>query len=375
MRMKRSSFIYLAFSSLLILLYACISCSDSETSYNTSSDTGTITFALNFQGAPTKDTDRRAQQLDCDTAGVETVEGEVYDENDSLLASGGPWECAAHEGKITRVPAGSNRKVVILCKNSSGDTCYRGEVTDITVVAGQTTEPIDITLEPTFYTDQDWYTSADYPSDYISGKWEEGYFITSLAYGNGMWAVVMSEGTGYTNQGWQTSSDFPSDYISGKWNEGWQITSLVYGDRWAVVMSEGIDYAESWHTRTEFPSDVISQKWSEGYYITSLAYGDGTWAVVMSGGTGYTNQAWQTNADFPSDFIDQKGDEGYRITILTYGDGMWAVVMSEGTTYTYQWWATHTDFPSDFIDEKWNEGYSITSLTYGNGMWAVVMSQ
>jgi aspartate oxidase len=157
MRMKHSLLIYLAFSSLLILPYACISGPDSETSYNTSSGTGGITFALSLQDSPINDADRHAaQQLDCDTAGVETVEREVYDANDSLLARGGPWECADHKGKITGVPVGSNRKVVILCKNSSGDTCYRGEVTGITVIAGQTTEPIDITLEPTYQADQDW---------------------------------------------------------------------------------------------------------------------------------------------------------------------------------------------------------------------------
>jgi hypothetical protein len=359
--------LYFALSLVLIFLYAC----GSET--KTTSETGTIAFRVTFEGAPTEEVVRHAAQLDCADAGVDEVEGKVYDENDEYLASDA-WPCEDHQGTIGGVPAGSNRKVVVLGKDSSGDILYRGEVTDITVVAGKTTEPIDITLEPTFYTDQDWYTSADYPSDYISGKWEEGYYITSLTYGNGMWAVVMSEGVGYTNQGWATRTDFPSDYISEKWNEGYQITSLVYGDKWAVVMSEGNDYMESWHTRAEFPSDVISEKWAEGYYITSLAYGNGTWAVVMSEGTGYTNQAWQTNSDFPSDYISEKWNEGYRITSLVYGD-KWAVVMSEGTNYTDDWWATRTDFPSDFIDEKWAEGYYITSLAYGNGTWAVVMSQ
>ena len=375
MRMKRSSLTYFAFSFLLILLYACISGSDSETSYNTSSDTGTITFALSLQEAPSNDADRHAaQQIDC--ADIKSVEGHVYDENNKLLVSGGPWECEAGEGTISGVPAGENRKVVVLCKDSSDDICHLGETIGITVIAGQSNTAGTITLSPNY---QVFYTSDIFPADYIDQKWDEGYSITSVAYGDGMWAVVMSQGTDFGYQGWATRSEFSmlDDFIYLYWDEGYRISDLAYGNGlWAVVISQGTNYTDQyWDSSDIYPEELIYYKWDEGYYITSLAYGDGTWAVVMSEGTQYTNQGWQTSTDFPSDYINEKWAAGRYITSLIYGD-RWAVVMSERTVwYTDQWWATRYDFPSDFIYVKWAEGYSITSLTYGDGIWAVVMSK
>jgi hypothetical protein len=292
-----------------------------------SSDTGSIAFSVELQGA-SNEISGPSQAIDCESSGISTVEAKVYDEDGSLLASGGPWNCGAHSGTITGVPAGSNRKVVILGKDASGSVVYSGAKAGIMVTAGQTTNAGEITL---IVQDQVWYTSDNFPSNFISEKWALNYDITSLAYGNSMWAVVMSQGTVYTDQVWNTSDGFPSDFIS--------------------------------------------EEWALNYDITSLAYGDGMWAVVMSQGTGYTDQVWNTSDDFPSDFISEKWPLGYEITSLAYGDGMWAVVMS-GVDYS-QWWATRTDFSAieDYIYEKWDEGYRITELVYGAksgvNVWAV----
>jgi hypothetical protein len=63
------------------------------------------------------------------------------------LPSGGPWDCEAHQGTITGVPAGSNRKFVILGKDSSGNVLYRGETTGRTVSANQLTTTDTIVAE------------------------------------------------------------------------------------------------------------------------------------------------------------------------------------------------------------------------------------
>ncbi|MCP4419201.1 MAG: hypothetical protein GY805_21505, partial [Chloroflexi bacterium] len=42
----------------------------------------------------------------------------------------------------------------------------------------------------------------------IQAKWDEGFRVTSLAYGNGVWAVVMSQGSPYGRQTWETTSRF-----------------------------------------------------------------------------------------------------------------------------------------------------------------------
>jgi len=128
---------------LIILVSAC-----GDAIYSTS-ETGSITFSVEWQGAPSESPGRYTAVLNCAAAGVATVEAEVYDENDSYLAGGGPWNCDDHSGTITGVPAGSNRKVVILGKDSSGNVLYRGEATGITVIANQSTDAGTITLAST----------------------------------------------------------------------------------------------------------------------------------------------------------------------------------------------------------------------------------
>ena len=122
--------------SFLLFFSACTN------SNHPPSDTGSVSFSVEWRGAPIiKDTSSFAitKALDCVALGVSTVEAQVYDETNWYLAGGGPWNCSAHAGTIENVPAGSNRKAVILGKDSSGDVLYSGEVTGIAVIAGQTT--------------------------------------------------------------------------------------------------------------------------------------------------------------------------------------------------------------------------------------------
>ena len=94
----------------------------------------------------------------------------------------------------------------------------------------------------------------------------------------------MSGGTNFGNQSWAIRPSFPEDYIAEKWGEGLDITNLTYGDGvWAVVMSElPNSLRQSWMTSSSFPKDFIEKKWDEGFNITEVAYGAGVWAVVMS---------------------------------------------------------------------------------------------
>jgi hypothetical protein len=89
-----------------------------------------------------------AAALDCAGNGVSTVEARVYDESASYLVSGGPWECDAHSGTISGVPVGSNRVVVILGKDDSGEVLYCGKQTAITVTEGQRTHAGTIAAVP-----------------------------------------------------------------------------------------------------------------------------------------------------------------------------------------------------------------------------------
>ncbi len=134
---------YILCISLFLSASACTNSNHSP------SDTGSITFSVEWRDAPTKqpyETGFRA--LDCAASGVVSVEAHIFDENGSYLTAGGPWPCSAHAGTIENVPEGLNRRVVVSGKDSNENLLYSGEVTGITVTAGQTTNAGTIVVNP-----------------------------------------------------------------------------------------------------------------------------------------------------------------------------------------------------------------------------------
>lgn len=158
-----------------------------------------------------------------------------------------------------------------------------------------------------------------------------------------------------------------------------QITDAFAQKRlWALVMSKGLGYTQqAWRTRTNFPEKEINELWAEGYQITSLNYAEMRWALVMTKGTGYTTQRWFNGETFPADDIKKGWDESYSITHATYGNKRWVVVMSKNSNLGLQAWRTRTNFSEieKEIKDLRDKGYFITTLTYGNGIWALVMSK
>ena len=130
---------------LLLFLFACGGGSGSSSTTVSSSETGAIAFSVAWEAPETDQPKADLLQpldvsvLDCQDVGVTTVEAKVYDENGTLLASGGPWPCDQGYGTIEGVPAGANRMVAILGK-SGDDIIYRGEAGPITVNDGETTD-------------------------------------------------------------------------------------------------------------------------------------------------------------------------------------------------------------------------------------------
>ena len=70
----------------------------------------------------------------------------VFTQDNQLLKSG-EWPCSEHEGRISGVPVGSDRRIVVLGKNGDDEVVYRGEETGIVVNAGETTEVDTIVAE------------------------------------------------------------------------------------------------------------------------------------------------------------------------------------------------------------------------------------
>ena len=102
------------------------------------------------------------------------------------------------------------------------------------------------------------------------------------------------------------TQNFPQEDISEGWDEGKDITSISYGNGvWALVMSESELHSQQWWTRSYFPENEIKEGWDEGKKITSLTYGNGVWVLVMSMGSGLYSQQWWTRSNFPKDEIKE----------------------------------------------------------------------
>jgi len=129
---------------ILLLFHACAGESDT----GSTGSTGSIIFSIRLHSPTTEGMDRHATAINCAATGISTVEGVVLDENNSSIASGGPWACSDGSGVISGVESGSNRTLVILGKDSSGNVLYRGETTGITVIAGETNDAGTVVAEP-----------------------------------------------------------------------------------------------------------------------------------------------------------------------------------------------------------------------------------
>jgi hypothetical protein len=84
-------------------------------------------------------------EFPCEDNGVETIDAQVLDQNDELIAEGGPFDCTAGEGSLTSVPVGTNHLLVVSAKNSEDVITFSGEVT-VSVREGVTTDVGIITL-------------------------------------------------------------------------------------------------------------------------------------------------------------------------------------------------------------------------------------
>ena len=127
---------------LIYIMSFLFSCSSSGKSSGSSA--GSISFMLhaphNQSSVQLASTEDDAASIPCTEWQIATVEAQVLDENNSLIAQGGPWDCSVGQGTIVGVTPGTNRSVIINLKNASGTVVLSGKKTNITVITGQTTD-------------------------------------------------------------------------------------------------------------------------------------------------------------------------------------------------------------------------------------------
>jgi hypothetical protein len=214
---------------------------------------------------------------------------------------------------------------------------------------------------------QTWVKSPEFPGDAIRAKWQEGYDVTLLAYGDGAWVFVAARLPGNPLQYFTSSLDFPGAVIRAKWQEGYDVTSIAYGGGlWGLIMTKGAaTLQQKYATETAFPGARIQAYWRDGYSITNLAYGQGVWGVVASKLRNDPLQRYATSADFPSNAIRALWDEGFDVSVLAYGGGVWAYVAEKSNVNVRQTHLKSGDFPSQEISRLWASGYDVTALAYG----------
>lgn len=148
----------------------------------------------------------------------------------------------------------------------------------ITSLASSNSSWLVVTSQGTGYTDQQ-ICAAPWSSlgDWITGWWNKDYYITSIACQNSLWTIVMSKGSGvkYTTQSYfgASSTSELKKKIKEKWDNGYVITALEYGDgSYLCVMSKYVGSSsaiESWNINTNFEKD-LEEKEKEGYLITYI---------------------------------------------------------------------------------------------------------
>jgi len=108
-----------AFLFSLIVIILIPACSENDYQEATSDETGSISFNVEWIGAPslTEKTSVYTRALDCQASNIDTVTFEIRDENDNPLADDS-WECSIGEGTVSGVPAGTNRKLIVEGKDN-----------------------------------------------------------------------------------------------------------------------------------------------------------------------------------------------------------------------------------------------------------------
>lgn len=148
----------------LYFIFTISSCGGSDNSRNDSehsNNSGGIVFGVNWidtiHGQPKEDQSQKRDHLtksldDCMSDDGEIVTVKAIISADDISDMSQEWDCSRHEGTISEVPAGLNRKIAIYGLGTNEEVLFRGEKDQITVTAGETEDAgrIDaIRFEPT----------------------------------------------------------------------------------------------------------------------------------------------------------------------------------------------------------------------------------
>ena len=146
----------------LLLMLVLAACGDGSDSGDFGTDnplseteTGSAMLKINWHDihAVKAEIDSLARApLDCENIGVVSLTCQVYDASQNLIASGGPWQCLDHKGRIEPIAAGSDRTIALLAWNAAGgegSVVYHGYTgSNINITSGEITDAGTIDAYP-----------------------------------------------------------------------------------------------------------------------------------------------------------------------------------------------------------------------------------
>ena len=224
--------------------------------------------------------------------------------------------------------------------------------------------------------DQYWATRIDWEdmAKVIQGKWDEGYAITDMAYGDGLYYVLLEKGTGILAQEYLWGNSFSEALVKkGTSADPMCVTSLLSAGSSVLVVRSKLasNIEQRWCRSATFPKKAIKQYWKEGFAITAMNWNKGYWLILFSKGIVYARkERWETvlnpTAYRLSKFLKK---EAIIISSLCSGDGKWAFSYARHPKVFCQKVYMGKDFPEDEITELWNLNYDISKAAYKSGRW------
>lgn len=348
----------------------------SGSSTSLSAENGSVAFEVEWQdSSQTRQVFNSVQTLeyeglDCDAAGIDTVEAEVYDSDGNLLANGGPWDCELHTGTILDVLAGENRFVVILAK-SDGETIFRGEFGPVTVTVGETTDIGTIiadtfTLKPVMPSPDAVYTQTE-----LADKMSEEipFFEATTVPGASQYHLqVATDGVDFKSLVIDEFSETPVFVLP------FMLEDAIY--YWRIRAKDQYDHAGEWIAARRFTVSTPAEILLSAQPVDILADGEtvATILVIVKDGRGIfamdgTTVTFQTTAGFLD--VDQAIIEDGKATVkLTSATDVGPAIVtaavdavSETLTINFLALPAHALFLETMLDTLPADGSSKTTLT------------
>jgi tetratricopeptide (TPR) repeat protein len=226
--------------------------------------------------------------------------------------------------------------------------------------------------------DQYWATRTQWEdmAKIIKTKWDEGYAITDMAYGDEVYYVLMEKGTGILGQEYLWNKSFFNVIEEDKETSSNRCITSFFYDKTSFCMvrssfKQRID--QRWCQSASFPREDIAYFWNMGYSITALNWNRGNWLVLFSKGLDYAQkESWETKfKPKPSRICKSLNQDSRIISSLCYGDGKWAFSYASHPMVFGQKIYMGKEFPEEEISTLWNQNYDISKAAFGNGYWFI----